>query len=206
MFSGFLSEDMTYSCAIFEELDGDLHSRPLDLSRIQSSENKLKKTLPTPTPTPTNEPLVEGAEMSDELHEAQMRKIDHIIHQARIGPNQRVLEIGSGWGSMAIRIAKENSNTTVDTITLSVHQQELARKRISLAGAEVAARVKVHLLDYRALPKEWAGTFDRVISVEMVEAVGKEYLEEYFRVIDWALKPDIGVGVIQGITIPEARK
>ena len=62
------------------------------------------------------------------------------------------------------------------------------------------------MLDYRALPKEWSGSFDRVVSVEMVAAVGREYLEEYFRVIDWALKPDIGVGVVQGITIPEARE
>lgn len=206
MFAGFLSEDMTYSCAIFKDLDSDLKTSSFDLSKIQTCESKVKRALPTPTPTPTNEPFVEHSESPDELYEAQMRKLEHIIRQAQIRPGQRVLEIGSGWGSMAVKIAKEFAGTTVDTLTLSVHQQELARARILQAGPEVASRVKVHLLDYRALPKEWSGSFDRVVSVEMVEAVGREYLEEYFRVIDWALKPDIGVGVVQGITIPEARE
>ncbi|THG94401.1 hypothetical protein EW145_g8147 [Phellinidium pouzarii] len=54
------------------------------------------------------------------------------------------------------------------------------------------------------MPAEWAGAFDRVVSVEMVEQVGREFLEEYWRVIDWALNPTTGVGVVQSITIPEA--
>ncbi|KAI5123172.1 hypothetical protein M0805_000872 [Coniferiporia weirii] len=200
MFAGFLSEDMTYSCAIFENLDGDLQ-RPFP-TQISTEKCVTRTGLPTPTPTPTNEPL---ADAPDELYEAQLRKLDHIIQRARIAPGQRVLEIGSGWGSMAVRIASRFPGTTVDTLTLSVHQQALALARIAEAGADVAERVSVHLLDYRAMPAEWAGRFDRVVSIEMVEAVGLEFLEEYWRVIDWALKPDVGVGVVQGITIPEAR-
>ena len=95
----------------------------------------------------------------------------------------------------------------VDTLTLSVEQMTLAKKRISAAGVQDLATV--HLMDYRAMPSEWAGAFDRVVSVEMLEAVGVEFLEEYWRVVDWALKSGVGadaVGVVQCITIPEARK
>lgn len=67
------------------------------------------------------------------------------------------------------------------------------------------ARVRVHYMDYRRMPAEWAGTFDRVVSVEMVEAVGQEWLETYWKQIEWALKGGSGAGVVQGITIPEAR-
>ena len=74
------------------------------------------------------------------------------------------------------------------------------------AGPDVESRVKVHLMDYRAMPKEWEGRFDRVVSVEMLEAVGKEFMEEYWGVVDWALKKEGGVGVVQSITIPESRK
>ncbi|KAL5501293.1 hypothetical protein ACEPAH_8553 [Sanghuangporus vaninii] len=207
MFEGFLSEDMTYSCAIFKELDADLRL-PLPSEIPSRGQVKVKYDLPTPitseTATPNNELISESGGV-DELYEAQIRKIDHIIRCAKIQPGQRVLEIGSGWGSLALRIATQFPGTTVDTITLSVHQQSLACQRIARTGKEVSDRVRVHLMDYRAMPETWAGFFDRVISVEMVEAVGLEYLDEYFRVIDWALKPHTGVGVIQSITIPEAR-
>ena len=95
----------------------------------------------------------------------------------------QVLEIGSGWGALAIRIASSIPDTTVDTLTLSVQQAELARERIHAVGLADTAkkgargRVRVHLMDYRNMPPEWEGKFDRVVSVEMVEAVGQEYLE-----------------------------
>ncbi|KNZ82070.1 Cyclopropane-fatty-acyl-phospholipid synthase [Termitomyces sp. J132] len=171
MFSGFLSRDMTYSCAIFKDLDGDIKDGP---------------------------PI-----SLDELHEAQIRKLKHIIQKAQICPGHRVLEIGSGWGSMAILIAQTIQDTHVDTITLSVQQQTLARERVAQAG--LSDRVEVHLMDYRNMPPEWEGAFDRVISIEMIEAVGAEFLERYWEVVDWAMKRDSGVGVIQAITIPEAR-
>ncbi|EGN98375.1 hypothetical protein SERLA73DRAFT_91705, partial [Serpula lacrymans var. lacrymans S7.3] len=159
MFAGFLSEDMTYSCAIFDTLDADLKG-------------------------------------------GQLRKLRHIIAKAKISSNQRVLEIGSGWGSLSILIAQTFPGTTVDTITLSVHQQTMALARIK--AADMQDRIKVHLMDYRAMPFEWKGLFDRVVSIEMIEAVGSEFIEKYWSVVDWALKEDGGVGVVQVITIPEA--
>ena len=198
---------MTYSCAIFNDIDGDLIRSGTPIT--DNSENlKLEEHSDcdslAPVITPTLKRLYEGE--IDELHQAQMQKLDHIIHQARIANGHRVLEIGSGWGSMAIRIAQKFPDTTIDTITLSVHQQSLARARIDAAGRDIAGRINVHLLDYRLMPDEWEGTFDRIVSVEMVEAVGWEFYEEYFRVIDWALKPGSGAGVVSSSTLPEARK
>ncbi|EPQ54577.1 cyclopropane-fatty-acyl-phospholipid synthase [Gloeophyllum trabeum ATCC 11539] len=168
MFMGMFS-DMTYSCAIFDDLDavGDVQPDP--------------------------------------LHVAQLRKLNHIIRKAHILPGQNILEIGSGWGSMAILIARTIPGTTVHTLTLSVHQRELLLTRLKEAGVE-DGRVQVHLMDYREVKKraDWRGAFDRVISIEMVEAVGGEYLEDYWGVIDWAMKPRTGAGVIQGITLPES--
>lgn len=138
----------------------------------------------------------------DELYEAQMCKLDHIIKKAKIQEGSRILEIGSGWGSMAIRIAQRIHGTTIDTITQSSQQQDLAQKRVAAQG--LSNRITVHLMDYRSMPPEWEDAFDRVISVEMLENVGKEYYNTYWKIIDWALKPRTGAGVVQVITIPEA--
>ncbi|KAH7915484.1 CFS1-like protein [Hygrophoropsis aurantiaca] len=207
MFAGFLSEDMTYSCAIFDHLDSDLKGVYDKLHPLSGGQHLLRQRSPSSQsldsaihwypPPPPNQSV------KDELHDAQMRKLRHIVAKARLSANQRVLEIGSGWGSMAILIAQSFAGTTVDTLTLSVHQQALAQSRIKAAGLE--DRVNVHLMDYRAIPEVWKGRFDRVISIEMIEAVGAEFLEKYWSVVDWALKPDIGVGVVQVITIPEPR-
>ncbi|KAI0343565.1 CFS1-like protein [Trametopsis cervina] len=176
IFAAFLSKDMTYSCAIFPSLDADL---------------KLGES----------GPAREG--MEDDLHNAQMRKLRHIIEKADIRPGHRVLEIGSGWGSLSCLIAETIENTTIETITLSVQQADYVQNKLVQDG--LTDRVRVHLMDYRAMPLEWQGAFDRVVSIEMIEAVGKEFYETYFAKIDWALKKDTGVAVIQGITIPEAR-
>lgn len=238
---------MTYSCAIFKDLDGDLRPR---VHRTRSAKqllnwNGMKEELVEPrsihqpptildSPPPSSKAVIEnklrdsvcGGERDDagdtkeDLHAAQLRKLDHIIARAQIKPGMRVLEIGSGWGSLACRIASTIPRSKVDTITLSVHQQALARARIRKhshlrshdlgTDAEgLEKRIEVHLMDYRAMPAEWEGAFDRVVSVEMLEAVGVEFLEEYWRVVDWALKKGVGtdaVGVVQCITIPEARE
>ena len=138
----------------------------------------------------------------DELHDAQLRKVNHILAKARLQDGQRLLEIGSGWGELAIQACR-SADVQVDTITLSSDQKELAEQRIAAAG--LSSRIRVHLMDYRQMPESWQGAFDRVISIEMVEAVGIEFLPEYFKWIDWALKRRGGVGVIQGITMPETR-
>ncbi|KAK0503973.1 S-adenosyl-L-methionine-dependent methyltransferase [Armillaria luteobubalina] len=203
MFAGFLSQDMTYSCAIFENLDGDLKggadhrlfSGAEGLQRLSSSDEEQVSTAII-----DDHPLT--AE-SDPLYQAQMRKLTHIIKKAKIMPGHRVLEIGSGWCSMAILIAQTIPDTTVDTLTLSVEQQTLAQQRICEAGLQ--HRISVHLMDYRNMPAEWEAAFDRFISIEMIEAVGKEFLVTYWEQVDWALKKKGAVGVIQVITIPEAR-
>ncbi|KAJ7621392.1 cyclopropane-fatty-acyl-phospholipid synthase [Roridomyces roridus] len=140
----------------------------------------------------------------ESLEEAQMRKLRLILKKANIQPGQRVLEIGTGWGSLAILAAK-TFNCTVDTLTLSSNQADLARQRI--ASAKLSDKITVHCMDFRDCRKnaEWAGSFDRFISVEMIEHVGKDFFEEYWAVVDWALSPETGVGVVQGITIPESR-
>jgi cyclopropane-fatty-acyl-phospholipid synthase len=109
-----------------------------------------------------------------------------------------VLEIGTGWGELAIRAARRGA--TVHTITLSVEQLELAEERIAAAG--LADRVTVELLDYRALPE--GTTYDAVVSVEMIEAVGHEFWGTYFRTLDRVLAPG-GRVALQAITMPHDR-
>ncbi|KAK4698916.1 cyclopropane-fatty-acyl-phospholipid synthase, partial [Phenoliferia sp. Uapishka_3] len=179
MFESFLSPDMTYSCAIWGEKEGGVEG---DLSHIK------RKVV-----------AVEGV---DELEMAQMRKLRTIIARARLSKGDRVLEIGSGWGSLAIE-AVRSTGCTVDTLTLSVEQKLLAEARIEAAG--LSDSIKVHLLDYRSLPESFTHAFDRVISIEMIEAVGKEFLPTYFATLDKALKLNRGIAVVQVITMPEGR-
>lgn len=199
--SAFLSEDMTYSCAIFEDLDGDLKRNGPDLSTFPEPTVVLVKPTVSRTPPPpySSSPILS----KDELHGAQMRKLLHILSKADIHEHHCLLEIGSGWGSFAI-LAAQTTGCSVDTITLSEQQRDYTHQRISALGLE--EKIRVHLMDYRNMPANWKAKFDRVVSIEMIEAVGKEFLSEYFKVIDWALKPENGVAVIQGITIPEARE
>ena len=188
---------MTYSCAIFEDLDGDLQNGTQERGSWSGGEG-LERIGVKPTSSTT--PSIPPPPSHDSLHQAQLRKLRHIINKADIRPGNRVLEVGSGWGSLAIE-AVRLTGCTVDTITLSVHQQALAQQRIREEGFE--DKITVHLMDYRAMPKEWDGAFDRFISVEMIEAVGREFLEKYWSMVDWALKRKGGVGVVQVITIPE---
>ena len=156
-------------------------------------------TLPIP-PSPTSSP---PEYIFDDLNTAQMRKVRHIISKAQIKPGHRVLEIGSGWGTMAITIVRTIPDTQVDSITLSSSQRELAMERIKKEGLE--GRIRIHLMDYRSMPESWKGSFDRLVSVEMMEAVGREYMDTFWEQMDWALKPKGSVGVVQCITLPEAR-
>ena len=76
---------------------------------------------------------------------------------------------------MSLLITSTIPGTTVDTLTLSTQQADLARTRAAAAG--LSDRIRVHLMDYRNMPPEWEGAFDRLVSVEMIEAVGQEYME-----------------------------
>ncbi|QDS73288.1 hypothetical protein FKW77_005144 [Venturia effusa] len=136
------------------------------------------------------------------LEEAQDRKLARFITNCKIKKGDRVLEIGTGWGSMAIKAVKE-TGCTVTSLTLSVEQKELAEDRINEAG--LSDKITVLLCDYRALQVPEEGPFDKVISIEMLEAVGREYLTTYFECVDRLLKKEGGIACFQCITIPESR-
>jgi len=136
------------------------------------------------------------ADGCDDLADAQRRKIDGVLDMAGVGPGQHVLEIGTGWGALAIRAAQRGARVT--TLTISAEQATLAEQRISAAG--VADRVHVLLRDYR----EARGSYDAVVSVEMIEAVGMAYWPTYFAALDRLLRPGGRVG-LQAITMPHDR-
>ncbi|UZJ57209.1 hypothetical protein CBS101457_006529 [Exobasidium rhododendri] len=139
---------------------------------------------------------------NDELEDGQLRKLKMHIDRAALKPHHRVLEIGTGWGSFAME-AVRSSGCSVDSLTLSVEQKALAEQRIASAG--LSDKIKVHLMDYRDMPTKWIDYFDRIVSIEMLEAVGIEFLQTYFESVHKVLKKDGGVVVIQCITIPEER-
>ncbi len=132
---------------------------------------------------------------SDEasLEDAQVAKLDRICDQLRLGPDVHLLEIGTGWGGLAIHAARR-SGCRVTTTTISRAQHELATRRVHEAGLE--DQVTVLLEDYRDL----RGRYDRLVSVEMIEAVGWQYFDEYFRRCDELLADD-GAMALQAITI-----
>lgn len=128
----------------------------------------------------------------ESLARAQHRKIDRLLDLAGVGEGTRLLEIGTGWGELALRAATRGARVT--TLTLSAEQAALARERIAAAG--LADRVDVQLRDYRDV----RGVYDAVISVEMIEAVGAEYWPAYFSALRRALAPG-GRIALQAITM-----
>jgi len=129
------------------------------------------------------------------LEEAQLAKLDRICERLRLGPENHLLEIGTGWGGMAIHAA-QTSGCRVTTTTISRAQHELATRRVREAGLE--GQVTVLLEDYRDLE----GRYDRLVSVEMIEAVGWQYFDQYFRRCDQLLSED-GLMLLQAITIDD---
>jgi cyclopropane-fatty-acyl-phospholipid synthase len=130
------------------------------------------------------------------LEEAQLRKTDGILDLADVRAGTRVLEIGSGWGSLALRAAQRGAHVT--TITLSREQMRLARERVEAAG--LSGLVDVRVQDYR----EVDGEYDAIVSVEMIEAVGEAYWPAYFATLDRLLAPG-GTVAIQAITMTHER-
>ena len=129
------------------------------------------------------------------LADAQRNKYRRIAERAGIGPGMEVLEIGSGWGGFALYAAGE-LGARVTSITISPAQQALATERIRAAGLDHLARVE--LRDYRAIE----GTYDAIVSIEMLEAVGHEYFATYFEACERALRPG-GRMSLQTITFPD---
>lgn len=137
-------------------------------------------------------------ERADEpLEAAQTRKLDAVLELARIGPGDRVLEIGSGWGGFALHAAR-TTGCRVTGLTLSTEQLELSRARARAAGLE--PHVEFQLCDYRAV----AGRFDAVVSIEMIEAVGHRCLPDFFATLERVLAPG-GRVALQAITIADRR-
>ncbi|XP_068653702.1 uncharacterized protein [Aristolochia californica] len=164
LFSLFLDETMTYSCAIFK-----------------------------------NE--------TEELKVAQLRKISLLIEKARIERKHDVLEIGCGWGSLAIEVVKQ-TGCKYTGITLSEEQLKYAERKAKEAGLE--DRIKFFLCDYRQLPI--SHKFDKIISCEMLEGVGHEFMEEFFECCESVLAKDgllilqvIKLKLVMFISIPEER-
>ncbi|KAK7680560.1 hypothetical protein QCA50_016342 [Cerrena zonata] len=170
LYCSFLSQEMMYSCPIWGDEEGGVRG---DL---------------------------DGHRRPGDLESAQDRKIQYVLRKARLRPGDRLLEIGSGWGGVAIAAAK--MGCTVDTITLSVEQMNGARERVKEAGLE--NQVRVHLMDYRNLPSDWEKAFDACISIEMLEAVGIEWMSTYISKIDWALKNERAAVVLTATCYPES--
>ena len=129
---------------------------------------------------------------NEDLATAQIKKIDHILRKIDLRPGQRLLDIGCGWGALAIRAAQQFGARCVG-ITLSDNQARLARERVAQAGLE--QQVEIRLQDYRDLD----GEFDRITSVGMFEHVGVQHLRGYFEKIGALLAPG-GVVMNHGIT------
>jgi len=128
---------------------------------------------------------------NDDLETAQTNKIKHIIKKLNLKPNQRVLDIGSGWGSLAIEIAKE-SECEVVGITLSENQLEYSKKKAKELNLE--NQVEFRLIDYRQLDEK----FDRIVSVGMFEHVGRKFYKNYFNQVSNLLNDD-GIALIHTI-------
>jgi len=132
------------------------------------------------------------------LEDAQRAKLRSMAEKARLRPGLRVLEVGCGWGAFAVMAAREYG-CHVTAVTLSDAQYDHVVDLIARQGLE--DQVDVRLVDYRDLD----GTFDRIVSIEMLEAVGHRYLGTYFRALDRLLAPD-GLAVVQVITLPDQRE
>jgi len=134
---------------------------------------------------------------SQGLHEASLNKLSHVCERLQLTPDDHLLEIGTGWGSMAIHAAK-HYGCKVTTTTISREQYNHARQRVIDEGLQ--DRVELLLKDYRDLD----GRYDKLVSIEMIEAVGHEYFANYFAKCSSLLKPS-GLMLIQAITISDQR-
>ncbi len=131
------------------------------------------------------------------LEEAQRAKIRHVCEKLALGPDDHVLEIGCGWGAFAIQAVTEYG-CRVTGLTLSPSQAELGRRRIAAAG--LGDRIEIREQDYRLT----RGSFTKIASIEMLEAIGLAEYENYFGAIDRLLTPR-GIACIQTIGVPDRR-
>ncbi len=137
------------------------------------------------------------ADASESLESASTRKLDRICRKLDLQPSDHVVEIGTGWGGFALHAAA-HYGCRVTTTTISSEQHALATERVAAAGMQ--NRITLLLKDYRDLD----GAYDKLVSIEMIEAIGHQYMDAYFRKCASLLKPD-GLAMIQAITIEDTR-
>lgn len=206
-----LSNGSTFTSAISSGLAGllrgsnNLKNARLNISAHYDISNEMFAAFLSPDMTyssPIWLPKSDLKSATESLYDAQMRKLDRFIDNTHIKGSDHVLEIGTGWGSFAMR-AVQRTGCRVTSVTLSVEQKELAEERIREAG--MSDRITVLLCDYRNLSAPESGAFDKIVSIEMLEAVGKAYLQTYFQCINRLLKEEGGIACFQCITMPDAR-
>lgn len=134
---------------------------------------------------------------TDSMQKASLNKLDRVCRNLNLKPGDHLLEIGTGWGGLAVHAA-QYYGCRVTTTTISREQYNLAAERVDAAG--LTDRVTLLLKDYRDLE----GEYDKLVSIEMIEAVGAEFFETYFRKCCQLLKPD-GMMLLQGIVIKDQR-
>lgn len=172
-----------------------------NIHRHYDLSNDLFEVFLDPTMMYSSAWYLPGEHPEQDLEKAQLRKIDGVLDLAKVRPGMKILEIGSGWGGLAMRAVAER-DVDVVTLTLSREQKSLAEKRIAAAG--LSHRIEVRLEDYRAHAAEHQGGYDAVVSVEMIEAVGEKYWPDYFAAIERMLTPTGWLG-LQAITLDHAR-
>ncbi|KAK7030681.1 Tuberculostearic acid methyltransferase UfaA1 [Favolaschia claudopus] len=187
LFTGFLSWDLTYSGAVFDEEAkgawGDLlEERPIAPPRLSYLQDR---TIP-----------------ADDLERGQLEKLHRMCKRARLRPGCKVLEIGCGWGSFAI-MAAGTYGCTVETLTISVEQKIAVDKTIAEAG--LSHMINVHVLDYRSMPESFHHAFDAAISIGVMEHIGLEFMGGWFKKMAWALKPENSFKVFTMTTVPDSR-
>lgn len=196
------------------------HAKPLTLTNLFPYINKIKHAMRKNSKTKARKNISDHYDLSndfyklmldetmmyssaifekkdDSLHIAQKKKIKHLADKLNLKKGDKVLEIGSGWGAMAMHLASERG-CKVTTVTLSHEQKRLCEERFSTNSME--EQIDILLKDYRDLD----GTFDAIIAVEMFEAVGKEYFDIFFKKCEALLKPS-GILALQIITMPDNR-
>jgi cyclopropane-fatty-acyl-phospholipid synthase len=173
--------------------DNDRRGAKRNISRHYNLSNELFATFLDQSMTYSSA-CFDGPDES--LEAAQARKIDNILDMAAVQRGSRVLEIGTGWGGLALRAARRGAHVT--SVTLSEEQATFARRKIEEAG--LAPSVDIRVQDYRDV----TGQFDAIVSVEMIEAVGEKWWPTYFRRLDALLAPTGKIG-IQSIVMDHAR-